>query len=151
MLRKRWVYLLALFSILFLPSLGMTQAIGLAVVDDEGTRVGPVVEFDGIAARVYYVGNPSQSSYFQFKDYIFLGIEPDAISESKIDVYWTLPLCQGDPYVELLFSNFFDSTLTRISIVFLMEGFEVFNPAHDTLPGFFNLQQFFSQASHLSD
>jgi len=41
---KRWVSLVALLTILCLPSFGLAE---LAVFDDNGKRVGPVVGFSG--------------------------------------------------------------------------------------------------------
>jgi len=113
MLTKRCVLLLALLSILFLPSVVTAQVIGLALVDGDGKRVGPVVDFLGPHVRVYYVGDSSQATYFQFKDYIFLVIAPNGFLPPRTDVYWTLPLCQGDPYLDgraPSFLAYFDTT-----------------------------------------
>ncbi len=43
MMTKRCVFLLALLSVLCLPSLAMAEISGLAVFDDNGKRVGPVI------------------------------------------------------------------------------------------------------------
>ena len=90
MLSKQWVllqvFLLALLSILLLPSIAMAQVIGLTVVHDDGKRVGPEVDINANgngAALVYYLGNPSEAAYFQFKNYAFLEIKPDGMARPQ--------------------------------------------------------------------
>ncbi len=111
MLTKRGILLLALLSILFLPSIAMAQANGLAVVDDDGKTFGPVVGVPGgEKVMVYYVGDPSEATYFQFKNYVFIEIAPLGFFPTDgRHIYWTLVNCQGDPYTLDPFPEVFDS------------------------------------------
>ena len=82
-MRKIGKTLLGTFAcLLFLaPTLGFSEIIQnfdrLVVVDAQNKQVGLVVDTLG---TVYYKGEPSQATYFQFKDYVFVAVGPDGVS-----------------------------------------------------------------------